>query len=372
MNTVETRGGKSLGEHVRITWAIAAKDIIDALKNRTTLTNIILVFIMMVVYRMMMPLIDADAPTRLFVYDAGDSNLVEALKRSRAVRVYTFESQEIMLEKIQGSDADELGLVIPAESAQTLDAGQSLELEGYTVYFAGGAALDELVARVERVITEQIGQPVHIRLNAQRLYPEPGSAEIGALPMTAVMALFFALIMIGITVVPLLMIEEKETKTLDALLVSPAQSGHLVVGKALAGLFYCLSAAVIVLVFNATLINSWDIAITVVILGSLLTVALGLLLGSLCQVKQQYMIWAMALMVILFLPIFLITMREILPEVAGAILPWLPTAALAKASWTMFARTAPWSAFGLELILVMVYIVLILLVVSWIVRRSAR
>lgn len=363
---------KNWGENLRIVWAIAAKDIVDAVKNKTTLTNILMVFVMMVIYRMMPALTGADDPIRLFAYDAGGSSLAEALKGSAMLKMYTYPTRQEMIDRMRGGNDDELGLIIPAKFDQALAAGQTPDLEGYAVYWADDAALGELTALVEQEITKRTGQPARIRLNGDRLYPEPGSANIGNALMSTLMALFFAILIVGLTIAPILMIEEKEARTLDALLVSPARSSHIVTGKALAGLFYCLTSAAVILAFNAALINTWGLAVVVVVLGSLLAVAVGLLVGTLCSTKQHYTIWIMALMALLFLPFFLIVMSDILPDIVNAVIPWLPTAALGKASWSIFAQAVPWSAYGLELVLVAGYIVLILVAVTWIVRRADR
>jgi ABC-type Na+ efflux pump permease subunit len=42
---------KALRKSLRVVWAIASKDIVDALKNKTTLINIIIVFLVMVAYK---------------------------------------------------------------------------------------------------------------------------------------------------------------------------------------------------------------------------------------------------------------------------------------------------------------------------------
>ena len=44
----------------RIIWAIASKDIVMAIKNRTTLTNMIIVFLMILVFRWLPNLIAQD------------------------------------------------------------------------------------------------------------------------------------------------------------------------------------------------------------------------------------------------------------------------------------------------------------------------
>jgi ABC-2 type transport system permease protein len=57
----------------------------------------------------------------------------------------------------------------------------------------------------------------------------------------------------GILLVPTLMLEEKQTRTMDALLVSPASISQVVIGKAIAGFFYILvTAAIVYLIYWTT------------------------------------------------------------------------------------------------------------------------
>ena len=54
--------------------------------------------------------------------------------------------------------------------------------------------------------------------------------------------LVIVLATIGGFMVPYLILEEKQTHTMEVLLVSPASVSQIGTGKALAGLFYCLAA----------------------------------------------------------------------------------------------------------------------------------
>ena len=66
--------------------------------------------------------------------------------------------------------------------------------------------------------------------------------------------LAIALLTIGILLSPLLIIEEKESHTFEALLVSPASFTQVIAGKALAGASYCLIAALAVLLLTHNLV----------------------------------------------------------------------------------------------------------------------
>jgi ABC-2 type transport system permease protein len=168
------------------------------------------------------------------------------------------------------------------------------------------------------------------------------------------------------------MIEEKQTRTLDALLVSPAQSSHIVIAKALTGLSYCLIAAVVVLAVNANLVLHWGLAVAVVLLSSLFAVSLGLLLGSLVGARSVLPIWSMMVLTVLLLPLFLTIMKDLLPSAVGAILTWIPTATLARVLRGSFTKDLAAMAFSLELLVVAACTALILGGVAWTVRRSDR
>lgn len=87
----------------------------------------------------------------------------------------------------------------------------------------------------------------------------------------------------------------KGTYTLDALLVSPARLWQVVAGKALAGLFYCLAAAVVVFAFNTRIVVHWEIAALAAVLGAAFAVAVGLLnvaaLGVAAFVCYALLVW---------------------------------------------------------------------------------
>jgi ABC-2 type transport system permease protein len=168
------------------------------------------------------------------------------------------------------------------------------------------------------------------------------------------------------------MVEEKQTRTLDALLVSPARSSHLVIAKALTGLFYCLIAAAVVLAINANLVLHWGLAAAAVILSSLFAVSLGLLLGSAVGAKQVLPIWSMVALTVLLLPLFLAIMKDLLPSAVHTIVAWVPTATMARVLRGAFSRDLATMAFSLELLVVAACTAVILGGVAWTVRRSDR
>ena len=67
---------------IRIVGAIAAKDVIDAIKNRTTL-SLALAMVMMMLGAQALPfLVSLSATPRLVIYDEGTSGLAERLREA--------------------------------------------------------------------------------------------------------------------------------------------------------------------------------------------------------------------------------------------------------------------------------------------------
>ena len=363
---------RRLGENLRILWAITAKDLLEAVKNKSSLAFILGALVLLAINGWYSGPAGANTPPNLLVYDAGHSSLVAALEGSSAVKLNVYSSQEELERGIRSGDEADLALMIPAGLSQALDSGEEPVLEGYVVPWVSEAAANELASRVENEITRLVGQPVHIHLEGNRVYLQPGAVVPGSAPHLASITLLMALTLVGLGVTPHLMFEEKQTRTLDALLVSPASSGQVVLGKALAGLFYSLIITLVVLALHANLITHWGPALAAVIAGSLFTVAIGLLLGMLFETGQQFTLWAFVILNVLLVPVFLYGERGLLPEAVNAVVAWIPTAALANVFWVSFSARAPAAAFVPELVLVISCTGLVLAVVAWLVRRADR
>ena len=67
-----------LRSNLRLIWAITAKDVIDALKNKNALANLVSALFIMVVYSAL-PSLRGEAPM-VIIYDRGDSAIVQALE----------------------------------------------------------------------------------------------------------------------------------------------------------------------------------------------------------------------------------------------------------------------------------------------------
>lgn len=360
---------EKLREYSRIIWAIAVKDIVDAIKNKTTLSVIGAVLFLMVFYQILPQLENGNPLPRLVLYDEGSSTIIAQLEDNPELDLVDASSQDWMEGYIGHRDFVVLGLVLPRSFDQTVEEDDAIELDGYIVHWSSEENATEIVAFFERVLGELVGGNVQINLEGNTVFTQPNSR---GLPFLISAMLVIALTMIGISLIPNLMLEEKTSKTIDTLMISPASEWQLVAGKAISGAFYCMLALAIAFAFNTALITHWWLAILAGICGALFVVSLGLLLGSVIEVRQQLMLWAWLVLIPLIMPVFLSLLTDLLPEGVITVLGLIPSVALAKVFRVSFTEHAIFSDFGLELGLVLGATALILTGVVFIIRRSDR
>ena len=366
MNTTK----RKFRDNLRIIWAIAVKDIVDAIKNKTTISIIVGVAFLMLSGQALPLLLKLKNTPSAVVYDAGKSSLVSELKKSDDLRLRPVRTRQEMEEAVGESSGALLGLIIPASFDQTLETGGPVELDGYFVHWIKPSEAAGVQAFFEDKLAELTGQPVRVNIKDHTVYPSPDG---GGQPFMVAMSLVTAILTICGAIVPFLMIEEKETHTLDALLVSPASIGQVVTGKALAGTFYGLTAAGVVFAFNRAMVVRWEIALLAAICGAAFAVAVGLLLGSLFDNPGSMNLWFGAALLVLLMPMFLVnTLGSNAPAIVRTIMLWIPSVLLSKVVLISFSGGVPWGEVLTNLGVILGCAALLLVLVAWRVRRSDK
>ncbi len=355
---------------LRIIGAIAAKDILDGVRNKVLLQTVVTVFAMIAFYKALPIVTGRSEVPQLTVFDAGNSALTLDLQHSTNVEARRVSSLLDMQRFVAMGGTPELGLVIPAGFDAAVAAGERLELDVYVQHWVRDAAAEQLASRVQAQVAALVGKPVGLNLNGHWVYPPLDS--IG--PHTwASFSMTLMLVLIGLGLTPQLMIEEKRTHTLEALLASPASSSQVVLGKAIAGMVYCLACGAVVLAFNAGLIVQWPFAILAACCGSLLAVAVGLWFGVTVEVVQSLRMWVSAVVIPLFvLPVVASFMAMDLPQAVNAVVRWFPSVALSRLFVLSMSNQAPLAEYGPDLALILGPAAIALAAVAWRLRRSDR
>jgi ABC-2 type transport system permease protein len=352
----------------QVVWAIARKDVGDAIRSKTIQGLMLGILTMMLTGRALPMLSGLSEDKTLIVYDRGKSRTILQLRKQDHVRLGRVGSQA-ELEELLGTAANvQLGLDLPAGFDQAVAEERPLELTVYAVHWARQAEVDEQRLFFERALSEVAGQPVALTLAQQRVYPPPGGEGFSSLA-TGVIVL--VTLVTGIALVPHLIGDERQTRTIDALLISPASIGQIVTAKALAGSVYCLVVAVVAIAFNAKHFVHLGVAAATVVCATLFAVGVGLLLGSLFELPQNMNAVVGLVLAVLLVPVYLAG-RPVLPPLLRAIMAYVPSAALNATLAMSLARTVPWAALWPKLGSVLAFSAGVYAITIWRIRRSDR
>lgn len=356
---------KAFLDNLYMAWVIASKDIVDALKNKATRTNIILMMGMVVFFYWTSTLRPFDKRIDTAVYDEGNSSLT--IGTAELADGYTFRFYEAAsiheLERMMGYK--QLGVVIPADFEQILASGGEPTLSGYILWVHRARAA-ELEAKYSAKFTELLGQPVRVEIGENFVIPAP-DVESSGVHFSILLATLF----VAISLVPALMLEEKRTKTLDALLVSPSSAGQVVLGKALAGLFYVLLGGGLFFALHWAYVTNWGLALLAFLGFAMFSIGLALAMGSFIQSRQHMLIWMLPITFVLIVPAIFSQEPNLAPDLK-AVFSWLPTSALVRIFQFSLSSSAPLDQLLTNLAVALGGTVLVYAAVVWKVRRSDR
>jgi ABC-2 type transport system permease protein len=94
---------------------------------------------------------------------------------------------------------------------------------------------------------------------------------------------FFALLISGVFVTPFGLVEERENKTLNAVLVTPLRFSDVLIAKAGVGMILALLTALITLLLNRATGSHFFAIITVLLVAALMSVVFGLIYGTIAK-----------------------------------------------------------------------------------------
>lgn len=123
--------------------------------------------------------------------------------------------------------------------------------------------------------------------------------------------ILFAQVMVGIMITGPGLIEERESKTFDALLISPLSRGQIIAAKGLTVLILSLLSQTIVFLLNDGLSWAFWPSLLYMILGGIVFVEMGIIIGLLVNSSKNGSAVSSAVMIIFFLGV---TVYEALPK----------------------------------------------------------
>lgn len=316
---------KTLSDTLYIAWVVGTKDILDALKNKSSRSNILIMIGMVFFFYILGILRPHDKDVGVVVFDEGDTSLaLESVTLGDGAK-YSFREASSLQDMEQKMAYQNLGLVLPADFDRIQASGDKLTLSGY-IFWADRMKMAGLEEKYSQAFSEILGQPVQVVIGQNIIIPQ---ANDDGMQTTVTYLMIYFVFSIALLLIPYLMVEEKQTRTMDALLTSPASPGQVVLGKALAGFFYILVTGGLAMALFSPFIVNWAVALAAFLGFALLAIGLGLAVGSFIKSMKQLGLW----MVVLILPLVIPPLFYMEPNLKAGIrmvLTWFPSSALAS------------------------------------------
>jgi len=290
---------------LNIVSAITRKDVVDAFRHRYLLTALVTPLFVALLFRVLLPA-TGDKVLTVVVHDAGSSGLITELRKSPQISVVPADSADTTGREVGRIKATG-GLAVPAGFDADLAANKQPELTIYvnnekTVFEQ--AAFRRLLDQLVRAFAKQ-PEPAHlvwVDVDKAASAETRLGTRLDQILLPLLLILTFG--MIGAFVVPLLIVEEKEKRTLDFLLSSPASLKDIIAGKALTGVVYTLLIAGLLLGINRQSVQNWPLTLLTIVLGLLFVVGVGLVIGSVLKNTMQVNTWASLVLIVLLAPSF--------------------------------------------------------------------
>jgi ABC-2 type transport system permease protein len=291
--------------NARVVAAIAQKDIVDAVRNRYLLIALLTPLLVAILFRVLMPGAGGNRLT-IVVHDPANSRLISELRTSQQIKVVDASSPEQVpneLEKVKAVG----GLAVPTNFDIDVTAGKQPQLVIYINNKKNAIEQARFKQLFERRVASLVNHPPPAHLTWINVPTEESAQAESGLSLNQMLMPLLLLMTFGMSgalVVPLLLVEEKEKRTLDFLLTSPASLNEIIAAKALTGVVYSVLIAGVLLAINRSLVGNWPLTILTVLLGMFLVVAIGLFMGSLLQNTMQVNTWATLVLFAILTPGF--------------------------------------------------------------------
>ena len=306
--------------------SIAIKDLKAATRDGRILLALLMPIGLGLIYNLAMPDVRKPAVT-VAVAVTGQSVLPDllagAIRPNVNLTLRQLDSQQKVEDLINSKKAD-VGLVIPAGFDDAVRAGSTPELTVVRPSSGASYGADYVVAALDAVLRGLAGQGPPAKVVIVSVVPGGTNLlsvmeQIGLRKYMVLGSLVMLVAMIAIYILPVLITEEYEKKTADALLMIASQK-ELILGKALVGLTYIAVAVPLLLLVTGTAIANLPLFIaTIGVLGFLL-IGVGLLMGGLVRTVSQLNTWSSIPLLLLILPAFIsaIGLPAWLEKVLGA------------------------------------------------------
>ncbi|UCE98234.1 MAG: ABC transporter permease [Dehalococcoidia bacterium] len=302
----------------------------------------------------------SDKP-KLGILDEGDSQLV--IMAMDIDSITTREYQDVIsLKQATRSGAVDMGIVLPQNFDEIVAKKEANTIEAYI--WGESLAKDRIIlpTTIANLTRELADQEVPVEIITVTLGDEasiPWSERL--IPFLVLMGVFFSGLMLPSTS----LIEEKQKKTFEAVVITPASISEIFIAKATMGIVLSVFMGIVILLLNQAFGANSLLLVAVLFLGAIMAVELGLICGALIRdITTLFTIWKSG-GILLFGPAIVYMFPQI-PEWIGNI---FPTYYALQPVVEISMRSGNWSNISLNVFILIAIDIILLFFIMLAARR---
>ncbi|MDD4876654.1 MAG: ABC transporter permease [Dehalococcoidales bacterium] len=256
-------------------------------KNVILIWAIVMPLIISFVFSLIFGTLFSETP-KLGLVDEDNSQLVIMSEQLSSVITKEYNNVTEIKQAVENGAVD-VGMIIPANFDNLVIQGKEIEIKT----FIWGESLAKnrtiLGATIINLVRELVGQEAPVTIEPITLGDEvniPWNDRL--LPLIVLMAMFLG----GLFLPATSLINEKEKKTLEALVVTPVSIGDVFIAKGLVGIILSLVMGIIILIINQAFGAEPALLIMVLALGAVMAAEIGLLCGAVLKnITTLFAVW---------------------------------------------------------------------------------
>ncbi|MBM3151169.1 MAG: ABC transporter permease [Chloroflexi bacterium] len=267
---------------IRRIFALAWKDMVDSVRT----PRLMVIIITPLIVSLFIQIFFGDKMTlRLGFFSPTSTQIVSTLEQVDLVQIEIFDSLDNLIDAINNKKVI-VGVVLQEDFDRLLSNNEFPEVDFYLADNSQEAQMG--LSLVQQTIQAFSPVSLPIKTSITILEPDilPGISLRGDLSIdqyALILWLVMGMVGNGVMLVPTLIVDERERKTLDALLLSPASYSDVAAGKAIVGVIYSLVSSSLILLVQGGIPGNYLLLAALIFGGSLSLSLLGLLIGNLAK-----------------------------------------------------------------------------------------
>ena len=301
---------------------------------------------------------------KLGYYDPGASQVIRALANSTSLSVREYHSEADLKGTVERGARD-VGVVLREDFDAKVLSGEATEV---TSYVWGESLLKDrtiIGAAFLSEVRRLSGETAQVEIRTVPLGDEDTvPLEDRFLPVIVLMAIFIS----GFAVPATSLVEEKEKRTIGALLSTPVTQGDLFLAKGAMGLLVSVTMGLVVLLLNHALTAQLSSLLLILFLGAVMACCFGLVFGAFMKDIASMYTAIKGLGIVLYGP-GIVSLFPAIPSWIGKIFPTYyviyPIMKLARGG-------SSWADIKLDVMLLLLIIAACLIVTGFIAKATRQ